>query len=95
MKDKALDTFSVILFGTGGIAILVLAWVQPMPVWERILTSLVGSVGLVGVLVRAPGLRSMQGKMGAEKPQAEVEGQLLLLPQVKPDEVEREPSYTG
>jgi len=36
MRDKGLGIFLMVLFGMGGITILILAWVQPMPVAERI-----------------------------------------------------------
>lgn len=50
MRDKALDIFIIVSFGLGGIAILILAWVQPMPLSERISTTFFGSMGLLGVL---------------------------------------------
>ena len=51
MRDKALDIFMIVLFGLGGIAILILAWVQPMPLLERVSTTFIGSTGLLGVLI--------------------------------------------
>ena len=53
MRDKALDIFLIVLFGLGGISILILAWVQPMQVSERIFTTLVGSIGPFWVSIRA------------------------------------------
>ena len=53
MRDKSLDIFLMVLFGIGGITILVLAWLQPMPLTDRILTTFVGSIGLVWVSIRA------------------------------------------
>ena len=50
--DKGPGVFLLLLFGAAGITILALAWVQPMPAAERILTTFVGSIGLLGVLVR-------------------------------------------
>ena len=52
MIDKGPGIFLLLLFGAAGITILALAWVQPMPVAERILTTSVGVIGLSGVLVR-------------------------------------------
>ena len=46
MTDKALEKFLMLLFGMGGITILILAWVQPMPVSQRILATFLGSIGL-------------------------------------------------
>ncbi|MCH8865098.1 MAG: hypothetical protein IIB13_07050 [Chloroflexi bacterium] len=47
MKDKSMEVFLVVLFGILGLAIIVLAWVRPMPDSERILTTLIGSIGLL------------------------------------------------
>ena len=48
MMDKGLGIFLMLLFGMGGITILILAWVQSMPVSQRILTTFVGSTGVLG-----------------------------------------------
>ncbi len=53
IRDKSLDIFLMVLFGMGGITILILAWAQPMLLPERILTTSVGSMGLLWVFVRA------------------------------------------
>jgi len=55
--DKSLSIFLMIIFGMGGMTLVLLAWIQPMPAHERIFTTFVGSVGLVGVLIRALTLR--------------------------------------
>ena len=52
MMDKGLGIFLMLLFCMGGITILILAWVQPMPVSERIMTTFVGSIGLFLGLIR-------------------------------------------
>ena len=57
MTDQGLDKILIVLFGIGGIAILICAWVQSMPQPERILTVCIGSVGLLGAIVRALLLR--------------------------------------
>ena len=72
MRDKGLDIFLMVLFGVGGIAILVLAWTRPMPVPERILTTSVGAIGFFGVLARALFLVFEQGRINLEKDSAEV-----------------------
>ena len=46
MRDKTLEIFLMVLFGIGGIAILILAWTRPMPLPERILTTSIGSAGI-------------------------------------------------
>ena len=58
MTDKGLEIFLMLLFGMGGTTILIVAWVQPMPVFERILATFIGSIGLFGGLVRLLLLRS-------------------------------------
>ena len=52
MKDRAMNIFLMSLFSVGGIVILLLAWTQTMPVSERILATIIGSAGLLGVLIR-------------------------------------------
>ncbi len=51
MGYKSLDIFQMVLFGIGGIAILILTWVQPMPLIERILSMSIGSIGIFWVLI--------------------------------------------
>ncbi|MFH1002740.1 MAG: hypothetical protein V1780_01190 [Chloroflexota bacterium] len=46
MKDKTLEVFLKLLFGLGGITLLVTAGVQPMLASERVLTASVGAIGL-------------------------------------------------
>ena len=52
MKDKSLDILLVVLFGLSGMTILTLAWVQPMVISERILTTIIGSIGLIVSLTK-------------------------------------------
>lgn len=52
MKDKSTEVFLAVLFLILGLATIVLAWVRPMPESERILTTLIGSVGLLLALGR-------------------------------------------
>ena len=52
MKDKSLDILLVVLFGLSGMTILTLAWVQPMAISERILTTIIGSIGLIVSLTK-------------------------------------------
>ena len=53
MKDKGLNIFLSVLFGISGIAILLLAWTEPASLLERILTTAIGSVGLIWAFSRA------------------------------------------
>ena len=73
MRDKSLDIFLMVLFGLGGMTILILAWAQPMPLPERILTTSVGSIGLFGVLIRALLLMSVRSETNVGKGPPEVE----------------------
>ena len=51
-SDRALDIMLMILFGMGGLAVMVIAWVQPLFTMERILATLIGSAGFFWVLAR-------------------------------------------
>lgn len=73
MEDKGLNIFLMLLFGMGGIVILIIAWIRPMPVPERILATAVGSIGLLGVLIRAQLLRSAVAKTSIGENRAEAE----------------------
>jgi hypothetical protein len=74
MHDKALGTFLMVLFGSGGIVVLVLAWTRPLPLPDRILTTFVGSAGLVWTSIRALSFMFVRTKtnLGTDLPQAEV-----------------------
>ena len=65
MRDKSLSIFLMALFGISSIAILMLAWLRPVPESERILTTFIGSAGLFVVLSRALLLRSLHAKTEA------------------------------
>ena len=73
MRDKSLDIFLMLLFGISGVAILMLAWLQPMVVPERILTTFIGSVGLLVAVIRAPRLKSGKDRTDDASVLAEVE----------------------
>ena len=53
MRDLAFNMFLTVFFGLTGMAILILAWIQLMPVSERILSTSAGAVGPLVVLIRA------------------------------------------
>ena len=52
MKDTFLDVFLMALFGGGGIAIMLVAWLQPMSLLEQILTTTIAIIGLLWVVKR-------------------------------------------
>ena len=51
MMDKSLNIFLITLLTIGGIVILAVTWVQPMPLSERIVPSFFGAAGIIGVLI--------------------------------------------
>ena len=73
MRDKSLDIFLMVLFGISGAAILMLAWLRPMPGAERILSTFIGSVGLLVAFSRALLLKSARTGAGQVLVEAEVE----------------------
>ncbi len=66
MKDKAMEVFLAVMFGILGLAIIVLAWVRPMPESERILTTIIGSVGLLVALGRGLFLKTSRKETDVE-----------------------------
>ncbi len=66
MKDKSMEVFLAVLFGILGLAIIVLAWVRPMPDSERILTTIIGSVGLLLALGRGLFLKTSRQETDVE-----------------------------
>ena len=52
MHDKAMMLFIMTLLVAGGIVILVLSWLEPMSLSERIATNIVGAAGIMTVFVR-------------------------------------------
>ncbi len=66
MKDKSMEVFLAVLFGILGLAIIILAWVRPMAESERILTTLIGSVGLLSALGRGLFLKTNRQEKDAE-----------------------------
>ncbi|MFC1909013.1 hypothetical protein ACFLXD_04060 [Chloroflexota bacterium] len=57
MRDKSLNIFLMVFFVISSAAILALAWLQPLVGSERVLTTIIGSVGLFVVFVRGLLLR--------------------------------------
>ena len=64
-RDKGFDIFLTVFFGMTGIAVLILAWIQPMPVSERILTTSAGSTGLLLALIQALVFKSVRTRARA------------------------------
>jgi len=62
MRDIGLDKFLFGLIGIPGLTTCVLAWVQPMHISERILTTAIGTIGLTWALIRGFSLRSTPAK---------------------------------
>ena len=62
MIDNGLRLLLVTLLGIGGIAIITLAWVQPMPTLERVTTTAVGLIGPGWALTRIPSLISKSSR---------------------------------
>ena len=71
MIDKSLSIFLMVIFGISGTAILMLAWLRPMPESERILSTFIGSVGLIVAFTRALLLKSPQSRTDVEMVQVE------------------------
>ena len=72
MLDKGLDRMLVGFFGITGIAILVFAGTQAMPLSERLMTILFGVGGLVWASVRVLSWKFRLAKMNGGPSQAEV-----------------------
>jgi len=58
MRDKSLNISLMVLFGVTGVAIILLTWLQPMSGSERIVDTVVGSLGLVVAIIGAKRYRS-------------------------------------
>ena len=73
MIDRSLGIFLLLSFGTTGMAVLVMAWIQPMPASERIMTTLAGSIGIFLALSMVLSLRRLQPETDSERASAELE----------------------
>ena len=71
MRDKSLDVLLMILFGIGGITIMVLTWSQTMQLPERILSTSIGMIGLIWTASRVRLLKSMPGELVAKRNEAQ------------------------
>ena len=75
MEDKSLSVFLTVLFGVAGVVVLALVWLRPVPESDRVLTAIVGSVGLIIALVRAFRLKSKQTRTSTEQVTVEVDAE--------------------
>ena len=73
MRDRGLNIFLLFSFGITGMAMLVMAWIQPMTASERIMTTLAGSVGIFLALSLVLSLRRLQPETDSEHGPVEVE----------------------
>ncbi len=65
MADKGLERMLMVIFGMGGIALLIVTLVRPMLPPETIMIASVGSLSLLGVVIRVVLLRLSRAKSGA------------------------------
>jgi len=56
-RDRSLSMLLMALFGISGTFILVFTWLQPMSGMERVLSTILGTIGLGVALSRVPLLR--------------------------------------
>jgi hypothetical protein len=63
MIDKSLNVFFIMLLAAGGIVILVVTWIQPMPISERIVPSFFGVMGVILALIWSLISRSKSAKV--------------------------------
>ena len=66
--DKSHRMFFAVLFGVMGITLLVLAWLRPVSIPDRIIAAAVGSVGLFVAVVRLPALRRLTKAESKRRP---------------------------
>ena len=72
-RDRSLSVLLMALFGISGTFILVFIWLQPMPGMERVLSTVLGAIGLGVALSQVPLLRLP--KTGAETENVPVEAE--------------------
>ena len=73
MIDRSLGIFLLLSFGTTGMAVLVMAWIQPMHASERIMTTLAGSIGIFLALSMVLSLKRLRPETDSERGSVEVE----------------------
>jgi hypothetical protein len=70
--DRSLSMLLMGLFGISGTFILVFTWLHPMPGMERVLSTVLGAIGLGVALSRIPFLKFPKAGTEAEKVPVEV-----------------------
>lgn len=71
-RDRSLSILLMFLFGLSGTFILVFTWLQSMPGMERVLSNILGAIGLGVALSRIPLLRFSKAGIEVEEVQVEV-----------------------
>ena len=71
-RDRSLGVLLMALFGISGTLILVFTWLQPMPGMERVLSTVLGAIGLGVAVSRIPQLKFPKAGTGAEEVPVEV-----------------------
>lgn len=72
-RDRSLSMLLMALFGISGTLILVFTWLQPMPGMERVLSTVLGAIGLGVAVSRIPRLKFSKAGTGEEEVPVEVE----------------------
>ena len=65
-EDKALNMIVAVFFGIAGLAVLILTWIRPIPVSERILATSAGAIGLLAALIWMFAFNSVRTRPDAE-----------------------------
>ncbi len=71
-EDRAFDIFLAVFFGMAGIAVLILTWTRPLPVFGRTLATFAGATGLLVALIWMRVFNSVRTRTGAEPVPVEV-----------------------
>ncbi len=71
-KDRSMSLILMLLFGISGTLILIFTWLQPMPGMERVLSTVLGAIGLGVALSRIPALRFPKAGTEAGKVPVEI-----------------------
>ena len=70
-RDRSLSVLLMVVFGISGTFILVFSWLHPMPGTERVLSTVLGIIGLGVALSRIPLLRFPKAGVGRVPVEAE------------------------
>ena len=76
MRDRSLSIWLALLFGIPGMAVLMLAWLWPALVADKIAASFVGSIGLSVALIQALMLKRSLRRTANGKTQVKVESEV-------------------